>query len=94
MKDDTGDRGSELQRVRTLYNQTQQELRAQQEERMKKSKLVIENRAEGDKYRLLYTDLKEQMKLLQEEKSSLMEMLRRKDETKSEEVGSANSLYN
>ena len=31
---------------------------------MKKSKLVIENKAEGDKYRQLYTDLKEQTKLL------------------------------
>lgn len=94
LKEDTGDKGSELQRVRTLYNQTQQELRAQQEERMKKSKLVIENRAEGEKYKLLYGDLKEQMKLLQEERSSLIEMLQKRDEAKSEEVGSANSLYN
>lgn len=72
----------------------QQELHTQQQERMKKSKLVIENKAEGDKYRQLYSDLKDQTKLLQEERTSLIQMLKSKDESKYEELGSVNSLYN
>jgi hypothetical protein len=54
----------EINRFKSMYEETHAELKTFQIEKMKKSKLLIENKMNGDKYKQLYEDSKDQNKLL------------------------------
>lgn len=79
LSDNVIEKDVEINRFKSMYEETRTELKSFQLEKMKKSKLLIENKMNGDKYKQLYEDAKEQTKLLQDERIKLMEMLKSKD---------------
>lgn len=93
LKDSVTEKEVEINRFRSMYEETNTELKNFQIEKMKKSKLLIENKMNGDKFMQLYKDSKEQNKLLQEERIKLMEMIKSKDQVKFEEVSNVNQMY-